>query len=400
MKNMRLSLLLALLLSSMAQIHAQASLSFQGALQKASGANFDDGEYAMTFRLYESETGGSAVWSETQDAVDVLGGVFNTLLGTVNPLNAAFDKTYFLGISVNYGVEMVPRIRLTASPYSLSLIGQNNIFPSTGAVGAGTAAPDNAALMHVKKAGGTGRVLAEGSDTSMITLQKGGQSSGIFYDGSKITISNLDFNITGNVAIPAGQTVKYGNLNDWRLVDVDDFSTGNDGWVCHDSWLSTTTKTFQRFSPGTPLSEGYILRPNQSGGDALKKQFDLTGIPHTMVKVVFTYHLFDTWLNEVGFAGFATSSNPWDASNKGSGFFQIGWHWTRGDGINHLRGAGYTAFFDAGGATDGFAQDYNVRDEMVAQCTDDKFWIIFCSSLDEAPSNESFGISNIQIWVK
>jgi hypothetical protein len=100
----------------MAQVHAQASLSFQGALQKASGANFDDGEYAMTFRLYESETGGSAVWSETQDAVDVLGGVFNTLLGQVNPLNAAFDKTYFLGISVNYGVEMVPRIRLTASP--------------------------------------------------------------------------------------------------------------------------------------------------------------------------------------------------------------------------------------------------------------------------------------------
>jgi hypothetical protein len=137
MKNTRFFFLLGLLLFSMAQVHAQASLSFQGALQKASGANFDDGEYAMTFRLYESETGGSAVWSETQDAVDVLGGVFNTLLGQVNPLNAAFDKTYFLGISVNYGVEMVPRIRLTASPYSLSLIGQNNIFPSTGAVGAG-----------------------------------------------------------------------------------------------------------------------------------------------------------------------------------------------------------------------------------------------------------------------
>jgi hypothetical protein len=234
----------------------------------------------------------------------------------------------------------------------------------------------------------------------MVTLQKGGQASSIFYDGSTITISNLDLNISGNVAIPAGQTVKYGNLSDWRLVDVDDFSTGNDGWVCQDGWNIQSTKLFERFSPGTPLSEGYILRPNQAGNDALKKQFDLTGIPHTMVKVVFTYHLFDTWLDESGFAGFATRNDPFDAVNQSNGIFQVGWFWERGDGIDHLRGAGYTAFYNAGSATDGFAQDYNVRDEMVAQCTDDKFWVIFASTLNEVASNESFGISNIQIWVK
>lgn len=151
MKHIRLLTILGLLLCSYARVHAQANLSIQGTIQRASGANLDDGDYAMTFRLYESATGGTVVWSETQDAVEVLGGVYSTLLGKSNPLTAAFDKTYYLGVSVNNGAEMVPRIQLTASPYSLSLIGQTNIFPSTGPVGTGTVEPDPSSQLHVKR---------------------------------------------------------------------------------------------------------------------------------------------------------------------------------------------------------------------------------------------------------
>ena len=81
MKHIRLFLLSGLLLCSFARALAQANLSIQGTIQTASGANLDDGDYAMTFRLYESATGGTPVWSETQDAVELLGGVYSTLLG-------------------------------------------------------------------------------------------------------------------------------------------------------------------------------------------------------------------------------------------------------------------------------------------------------------------------------
>jgi hypothetical protein len=37
---------------------------------------------------------------------------------------------------------------------------------------------------------------------------------------------------------------------------------------------------------------------------------------------------------------------------------------------------------------------------MVAQTSDDKFWVIFASSLDQGVADESYGISDIQIWVK
>ncbi len=408
MKHIRLFLLSGLLLCSFARAQAQANLSIQGTIQTASGANLDDGDYAMTFRLYESATGGTPVWSETQDAVELLGGVYSTLLGKSNPLTAAFDKTYFLGISVNNGAELVPRVRLTASPYSLSLIGQTNIFPSTGSVGAGTTSPDSDAQLHVFKDGGTGRMTLESTTADTIFLKKGNNSASISYDGDKITVSNLNLVITGDINIPAGKTVEYNNLKDWRLVDVDDFSSGLDGWVCTKAngglaaWASNTSSTIERFTPATPSSDGYIIRSSQNGNDALKKQYDLTGIPHTMIKVVFTYHFLDSWdpsEREFGWGGFGTRINPYDNNpNQTSGIYQIGWSVMGGERL--LSGAGYVSFWIPNSNNHVFAFDYNVREEMVAQCTDDKFWVIFSSNLGGTVADESFGISDVQIWVK
>lgn len=407
MKHIRLFLSSGLLLCSFACAQAQANLSIQGTIQTASGANLDDGDYAMTFRLYETASGGTPVWSETQDAVEVIGGVYNTLLGKANPLTAAFDKTYFLGISVNNGAELIPRIRLTASPYSLSLIGQTNIFPSTGPVGAGTLTPAGDAGLHVAKDGGTGRMLLESVTADTLFLKKGDNTAHISYDGDKISVSNLNLVITEDINIPAGKTVEYNNLKNWRLVDVDDFSGGLDGWVCTKAngglaaWASNTSSAIERFTPATPSSQGYIIRSSQNGNDALKKQYDLTGIPHTMIKVVFTYHFFDSWdpsEREFGWGGFGTRINPFDTPNQTSGIYQVGWSVMGSERL--LSGAGYVSFWIPGPSNQVFAFDYNVREEMVAQCTDDKFWVIFSSNLNSAVNDESFGISDVQIWVK
>ncbi len=79
-----------------------------------------DGTYNMDFRLYAAESGGSALWSETQP-VPLQRGVFSALLGSV----AAFPATLFngqnlwLGVAVNGEAEMTPRIRIAPVAYSL-----------------------------------------------------------------------------------------------------------------------------------------------------------------------------------------------------------------------------------------------------------------------------------------
>jgi hypothetical protein len=113
----------------------QAALSIQGTIQKSFGGAVDDGEYSLTFNLYEQITGGSPVWTETNDKIEVISGVYSAELGTITPLNIGFNKTYFLGVQVDGGSELIPRTKLTSAPYALSLIGVNNIFPSSGWVG-------------------------------------------------------------------------------------------------------------------------------------------------------------------------------------------------------------------------------------------------------------------------
>jgi len=95
------------------------TISYQGVLTDAGGQPVPDGNYNLTFRLYEVATGGNSLWAEGQ-LLAVKGGIFNAILGSVSPLTLAFDKRYWLGVTVGAGTELTPRIELTASAYSLN----------------------------------------------------------------------------------------------------------------------------------------------------------------------------------------------------------------------------------------------------------------------------------------
>ena len=380
-------------------MNGQATLTVQGTIQKASGANLDDGSYSMSFRLYTAARGGVPIWSETQEKVDVTGGVYGVLLGTVAPLNIPFDRPYFLGVSVDRGAELAPRIRLTASPYSLSLVGQNNLFPSTGAVGMGTIQPDTSTHLHVKDTSGVSRVLLEGKDSSVVVFKTRSNTSTMVFDGDQLSIPDAHLELSGGISLPAGQSVKYNNLPSWRLVEVDDFSTGVEGWSCIRDITNSTPVNFERFSPNTPFSSGFILRPTEQvngGSGKFVKEFDLSGIPHTLVKVVFLYHFFGTWdvervipQAEHGLGWFSTKKAPWEGSPPG--IIECKWQLTPPYNLLSF----YNSLRAPGGA--GL---YSIPGEMVAQTTDDKFWVIFGAFLDQGPTDENYGISNIQIWVR
>ena len=94
------------------------TLSYQGVLKDTGGMNVPNGDYQLTFNLYPVQTERLAIWTEVQ-TVTVTDGIFNVILGSVNPLNVAFDAPYFLGVTVGTGSEL-PLIPLTSSAYSLT----------------------------------------------------------------------------------------------------------------------------------------------------------------------------------------------------------------------------------------------------------------------------------------
>jgi hypothetical protein len=179
MKKVNFYTLLLCLMAFCQTAFSQATLSIQGIIQKSNGAAVEDGNYDLTFKLYPVSSGGTAVHTETQN-VTVAGGIYSTELGgSGTPLTAAFDQTYYLGVSVDGGAELIPRARLTSSPYSLALLGTSNLFPSTGAIGAGTISPTSGYQLHVKNGSGNGKLLVEGSDAALIDFKKGSTVGGI-----------------------------------------------------------------------------------------------------------------------------------------------------------------------------------------------------------------------------
>jgi len=205
---------LLLQLSAIQPVAAQsgATLSVQGVIKNSDGSAVEDGSYSIKFSLYTGESGGTPVWTETQGAVEVTGGIYSALLGASSPLTAAFDQTYYMGVSIDGGAELIPRARLTSSPYALALLGTGNLFPSSGAIGAGTVTPDAGYQLHVKNNSGDGKMLIEGSDKSGLFFKKGSATGSMgmlgssdnnlgFYYGSdlKASIRSSGFDVYGSL---------------------------------------------------------------------------------------------------------------------------------------------------------------------------------------------------------
>ncbi|MDP4289369.1 MAG: hypothetical protein Q8922_15755, partial [Bacteroidota bacterium] len=98
-------------------------ISYQGVLDNADGTPVNDGNYAITVRLYADKDGTNEVWRDTY-TVPVTGGVFNLALGGGQlpiPDAKAMDKELWLSTQIGEGPEMRPLSQLSASAYALNV---------------------------------------------------------------------------------------------------------------------------------------------------------------------------------------------------------------------------------------------------------------------------------------
>ena len=113
--------LLIILLTSALAISAGIPqlINYQGKLTDASGVPLDT-TVSMTFTVYDDSTGGSSKWAETHSSVTVVKGLFNVLLGGVNPVpDTVFsDSLRYLGITVGTNPEIAPRTQLISVAYA------------------------------------------------------------------------------------------------------------------------------------------------------------------------------------------------------------------------------------------------------------------------------------------
>ncbi len=109
-------------LYALSNIYSQGipqTINYQGVLKDASGVVVPNGDYNLTFKLYDLPSGGSALWNETK-TINVVGGIINTQLGSVTPITSAtIVGAAWLGITIGTGSELIPRITLTSVPYSI-----------------------------------------------------------------------------------------------------------------------------------------------------------------------------------------------------------------------------------------------------------------------------------------
>ena len=121
MKNTIILILLFIgLLPTILLSQIPRTLSYQGVLTDSLGNPKPDNIYNLIFRLYDVNSGGSALWTESK-TLQVKRGLFTTILGDqtqiADPLK--FDRPYWLAIQVESEPELASRIPLTAVGYSL-----------------------------------------------------------------------------------------------------------------------------------------------------------------------------------------------------------------------------------------------------------------------------------------
>jgi hypothetical protein len=167
-----------LLASSMASGNIPERMHFQGYLTDA-GGNPLDGRYALTFRIYDTASGGTLFWQETHVAVPVSQGAFAVMLGSQgSPLTPGVfgGSGRYIELAIDNNPPL-PRQQLAAVPYAMhayaaqTALQATQALTATTAISASTATTATVALSVLNSGSGYARtvvVAASGGDYTSV----------------------------------------------------------------------------------------------------------------------------------------------------------------------------------------------------------------------------------------
>ncbi len=111
---------IVLCISALCVASVPLTISYQGKLMESSGIPVADGTSQMTFAIYDAESEGAKIWTETNTAVQVKGGLFSVLLGSVTPFpSTLFDGgELWFGVSIGSAAELSPRQKIASAAFA------------------------------------------------------------------------------------------------------------------------------------------------------------------------------------------------------------------------------------------------------------------------------------------
>jgi hypothetical protein len=214
MKTTGLSLALLVLLAVTALAQVPRTINYQG---RARSSNQPvTGLHDMTLRIYDAETGGNVLFTETHTDVRFTNdGIFTVAIGDATPgglpETLPFDQQYWMGVTIsgiNGSQELAPRLTLRSTPYSLraAVADSAGIIPSH----INGHNPDGS-LLSIDNSSGSIGLEASGTDFGIVSYgpiktddhfvsdnslgdDTAPQSGGIYYDNAPIAWAQIDAN--------------------------------------------------------------------------------------------------------------------------------------------------------------------------------------------------------------
>ncbi len=120
MRKSILTFLMSIILTFSINATVPSHISYQGKVDDTSGQPMSSGNYQMTFSLFRTAVGGTAVWSSGSQTVAVNEGLFSYELGAIVPFpnNLTSDSALWLEVSF-YSEIITPRIQFSSVGFAL-----------------------------------------------------------------------------------------------------------------------------------------------------------------------------------------------------------------------------------------------------------------------------------------
>jgi len=254
-----------------------AKINYQGRLTDKTGNPVTDGNYSVTFSIYDVDTGGTHLWRDVY-TVTTKNGYFNVSIGSITDLSSlTFDTQYYLGIKVETEPsEMTPRHLLDSAAYAMR---------AKHAIDAASATIAATALS-----------VADNTITSAKIID-GAVGSADIADGS-ITSADIGSGQVGLTDIDSNAVMPIGVILPWHK-SVYSFLPNN--WVeCNGGNVNNPTSPIHGVAIPNLNGEGRFLRGSATSGtfqaDELKSHAHTT-VASSLTDPKNEWHVHADWAN-------------------------------------------------------------------------------------------------------